>query len=407
MPSRSWRIFIKNTSGDTKLHLRSVHICRGGWTSSDWTPAVDILPGEEKGFQAEDPGLFQGTEGWIKYDALLMGSFTNVGMIYIYWNNPYYGRTYVGFDKDFHDVKVDCDSDDSGGGGGGSTFGGGSTSGDMPRQGKPSFDIVQTGLSYTAQGGDYTNIVADDVEYTSGAPLSQFGPVNWWTLLGLSGILQDPVAHCSFVVKASPNFGDLGTESLVLYTDATAASWAGSWSSDTVTLNISRGLWDMVRIEVIDNTSTPELRFNESAFLDDRSRQVVSAVGGVSQVLKQSASHPGSVAIKSKLSDLLRSAPPSNNSGVMVYKTLNALMSTANDLSLKVDAKEVLNLAKEIARAYVNSKCKLWLSNGVGLELYSIVKGGTKVGERIHYQRVANDGNVVADSMLTFRPQIN
>jgi hypothetical protein len=61
----------------------------------------------------------------------------------------------------------------------------------------------------------------------------------------------------------------------------------------------------------------------------------VSAVDGVSQALNQSASHPGTVAIKSKLSDMLLSSPSTNNSGVMAYKALNALVSTANDLSLR------------------------------------------------------------------------
>jgi len=104
---------------------------------------------------------------------------------------------------------------------------------------------------------------------------------------------------------------------------------------------------------------------------------------------------------------LLRSSPATNDSEVMAYKTLNALAATANDLSLKLDAKQAVSLAKEIAKAHVNSRCQLWLSNGVGLALYSILKGGTKVGERILYQRLTTDGKVAAESMLTFRPAVN
>src|SRR5215470_12045631 len=120
MPTRSFRVMITNSSDVIRLHLRDAHLCGGEWTSSDWTPPIDIQPSEVKGFQSESDGIATGTEGWAKYETVDSDN-NGFGMVYIYWNNPYYGKTYGGLDKDFNDVKVDCDADDAAGGS--STFG--------------------------------------------------------------------------------------------------------------------------------------------------------------------------------------------------------------------------------------------------------------------------------------------
>jgi len=113
--------FIKNTSKDMRLHLRAPHLCGGSWTSPEWMPLQNILPGEEKGFQSESDGFATGTEGWVKYD-VVDSSNSGVGMVFAYWDNPYaFGHTYLGLDKGSSDVQAPCD-DDGGPTGGGSTF---------------------------------------------------------------------------------------------------------------------------------------------------------------------------------------------------------------------------------------------------------------------------------------------
>jgi Aegerolysin len=391
MPARTFRVLIKNTTEDTRLHLRDAHLCGGEWTSSDWNPPQDIQPGELKGFQSESDGFMTGTEGWAKYETV-DASNNGFGMVYVYWDNPYYGRTYFGLDKDFNDVKADCDVDDSSGGG--STFG-------APNPQKPdNFDLLFSSLGYTESGTSSRTLTADELANMGLTP---------WTWPGLVGILKDPVLTTNFVVRAAPpppQFGDLGKQTLAPLTDAVAANWTGEWSSDSVNIQITQTAWDMLQISVSDKTANPTLEFTETFAIGDRSRIIQSALDSVSALTGQGTNDTLARALKLTVSDALRGVSPTQSRGATTPRIIRALISATDTLSTILTTKGMSKVARTIADAHVKSRWQVWLSHGVGLELYWIIQGGGRVGERIHYQRVVGAGIVAADTMLNFVPAI-
>ena len=106
MASRTFRVIIRNRSDEFVLSGTFNHLCNGGWTSG-WAPPGVICfanPGNrdtifvcpnttgEGGMQSESDWAFAGTEGYAKFDVLDPTQFNEqrrVGMIYVYWNNPF------------------------------------------------------------------------------------------------------------------------------------------------------------------------------------------------------------------------------------------------------------------------------------------------------------------------------
>src|SRR5580704_13137602 len=112
MPNRTFRITIQNNSSATLVYdpisssaAPSVdngplllkqsfnHLCQGQWTEGNWAPPATIAAGTSGALQAESNSFLGGTEGYVKYDVLANGGMTKVGMIYIYWLNPFMGTT--------------------------------------------------------------------------------------------------------------------------------------------------------------------------------------------------------------------------------------------------------------------------------------------------------------------------
>jgi hypothetical protein len=67
-----------------------------------WSPPAAIEPGDTRGMQSDSSGsipiignIMTETEGWATFD--VVGPDHRHGMIYVYWDNPYYGVTKAKF----------------------------------------------------------------------------------------------------------------------------------------------------------------------------------------------------------------------------------------------------------------------------------------------------------------------
>jgi hypothetical protein len=148
MPARTARLFIRNTTPDIRLHLRDSHICRGEWTSSDLGATTGYSPWRRERLPIGKRRLPRGHRRLGKIATL--DPFNNFrGAIYAYWENPYYGRTYFGFNKGALDVKADCDEDDQ-------DTSGTSAFGDGTIPANPDLiDLFPVSLGYTQGDGSF------------------------------------------------------------------------------------------------------------------------------------------------------------------------------------------------------------------------------------------------------------
>jgi hypothetical protein len=173
MPERIGRIVIHNTTSDFRLVKTFSHLCGGEWTPGGWEPPAAIEPGATGGMQSESDGILTGTEGYAKYD--VMEGQARLGMIYVYWDNPYFGVTHPRFATSATDIPPDCDYDSP------------SNSSQFSIDTSLNFTLVPISYKHTESGGDVT---------APGDLLLGFvaGPVGGIaTLFGLEGINKDPV----------------------------------------------------------------------------------------------------------------------------------------------------------------------------------------------------------------------
>jgi hypothetical protein len=376
MPVRSFRLFIKNSSEDVRLHKRNEHLCWGSWTSHEWMPPIDILPGEEKAFQSESDGFATGTEGWAKYE-VVDSSNQGIGMVFAYWDNPYaLGDTYFGCDKAFDDVTAPCDdSPDS--------------SGDTSvyssaRPGKPdNFDLIP--ISKRQQTEDA------------------------WTSPFTVGILPNCEARAEFVFRPSVpgSFGSLGQKSVAPIVDAVGSNWIGDWSGGSITIKIRQTLWDVLQVSVVDETANPALTFSETFYIGENSRILQTAIDSVSTLTSDTSNATLARAVKMTVSDALRIVPVTQPQSAISPRIIGALLTAADDLSISLTTNGISKIARQIAAAHSKSRYQAWLSHGVALELDWILQGGIKVGEQIHYMRVLASGVVEADAILQVVPSIH
>lgn len=108
MPERVGRVVIHNRTSNMKLVKTFAHLCHGDWTPGGWVPPDTIGPGQTGGMQSESGGVLTGTEGHAKYD-VIRDADGRQGMIYVYWDNPWFGVTHPRFATNAVDVHPDCD----------------------------------------------------------------------------------------------------------------------------------------------------------------------------------------------------------------------------------------------------------------------------------------------------------
>ena len=385
MPERTFRIFIKNSSSDTTLHLKEdPHCCHGQFTSADWTPPQQIMPGEEKGFQAESSGILTGTEGFVKYEAV--ENNMGFGMIYVWWDNPWYGRTDWRLDKDVDDITSDCDFD--GGSSGGSNF-------SPPKP--TNFDLRPTGFGWTESGSSDRSLSAGDLANMVALP---------WSWLGLAGILRDPVLHTNFVVLAPPQFGSLGSESVKPLSNATVSNWAGEWGGESVSIKIRNAGWDLLRATISDQSTSPALESDQTFAIGNRSQLVTVGLEAISAGTghsERALTH----AMKTAASQALQSATPDQPRWAIASQVSSAFVRATAKHSTPLTAQAAARASQVVADAYSKSRWQAWLANNIGLELFALFQGRYQVGERLHYQRLTPGGVVITDRMLNPVPDVH
>ena len=246
LPERSFRVVIQNNSATLTLKQSFNHLCGGVYTGG-WLPPGEIDPGKSGGVQSESDGFMTGTEAYVKYDVIGPDN-SRQGMIYVYWDNPWWGYTHFRWVTAKDDVFPDCDFTPPEG----STF---SNSGTVMY--KLNFTLYKHG---TEGGGNVTSI-GDFVNYV-GAPTPA-------TLLGLVGIDKNPELDLEFddAAMAPPeSFGtaSLGPKSLQLLTEATLPQWLGVWQSGTVSVSIAMAKTGAQLSASIFDPTPPKLSFEET-----------------------------------------------------------------------------------------------------------------------------------------------
>jgi len=139
-PERSFRVIIANNTNSFTLQQTFNHLCGGDWTPGGWTPVGLIPPHATVGIQSENSSVLPtGTEGYVKYDVLSPSG--RLGMIYIYWDNPWWGVTHFRFATAPVDIYPDCDFDPPAGGSG------------FVDNSELSFSLAFTGYAHGAHAG--------------------------------------------------------------------------------------------------------------------------------------------------------------------------------------------------------------------------------------------------------------
>jgi hypothetical protein len=373
MPARAFRITISNDSTYLVLNHAFDHLCHGDWTDG-WQPPQQISAGGSGGFQSESAGVWTGTEGYVKYD--VAGNDGSHGMVYAYWDNPYYGVTQFRFVASGGDVTPDCDYDSNGG----STF-------NSPAN---DFTLKPTGFRHTEGGGDITS--PGDLGNWIVGPASLFG---------LEGIVKDPELLLA-LRDQEPSFQNLGPETLGSLDQATITDWVGDWRTDRVEIGITRSGSNELTISINDNLAQPSFTLTAVTTVGPSSLHRTLQGHKLSEMLGHE--NPGG-----KEGRLFQEAAYALAGQVVAVSSRPALASRyerlVDDLSRGVHGVNVslgaaAKMGRNVANLIADSTSTLWLSDGVVLSLYGVFQDGSRVSERLQYQRIHEGGVVFADHML-------
>lgn len=387
MPHRSFRVMIQNASSSLTLNQTFSHLCHGEWTGG-WAPPPSIAPGALGGMQSESDGFMTGTEGYVKYDVvgptgLDSPPTARQGMIYIYWDNPFYGYTHFRFATSSTDVPPDCDFSIPAGT---SAFPGG---GDLDFA--LNFTMYQHGVH---GGGDITSL-SDFVNYV-------VGPVS---LLGLVGIDDNPELDLELDDAASAppeSFGtaSLGPVNLQLLNQATMQQWVGDWENGNVNVNISQSGRELTAT-IYDGTSAPPLSFTDT-FVPGAGSLLGPGVGVVQNLVNAQSEDPAqrsafSKAAKTVIGQVAKS-PSQAAAAAKHFQSLVENLKTSTPLAV-VQAK-TRTVSTAIAELLQAQGGVAYLSNHVALRLFGTFQRGKQTGEQLQYQRLDLVGRPVTSLML-------
>jgi hypothetical protein len=376
MPERSFRVLINNASSSLTLQKTFDHLCGGDWTPA-WSPPQTINPGQAgQGLQSESAGIATGTEGYVKYD-VVSGS-GKMGMIYVYWDNPWYGNTHFRFDEDTSDIFPDCDFDIPAGGSG------------FPSPKPTGFSLVPISYAHgEAGGGDITGL-GDLINYVP-------GPV---VFLGLLGIDKNPTLTLELrETDVSPQFQDLGAKSLKPMSNATLDDWVGEWVGEGVQVTITRSAL-LLEAAIMDSGHGEPFELTTefgigAPWLYQRLRQtsLTSVLGGA-----QDVKGPGTRILQRAALSAIQTLPPSAPRAAVAQHFVNAV--AAEDKAMAIPAGRAVSAGRLIARAVDESGWMAQLDQGVVLSLYAVMQGGQQISKNLHYQRFGRAQLVQADVML-------
>jgi hypothetical protein len=397
MPQRSFRVVIANPTQDLNLTQTFSHLCHGQWTGG-WVPPATIPPGGSGGMQSESHGFMTGTQGYVKYAVAQVDQFganNPLGMIYVYWDNPFFGITNFRFQSALQDVYPNCDFTPP--------------SGVFPPD---TTSPVNFGLNFieyahgTTGGGDVTNIT-DLLGFSSAAALGGAAAAIGY-LAGLDGIDDHPELDLQVgdvSAPTGPSFGSGSEETtLSLLTDASFEQWAGTWTNGKVRVDImltpliASGRQLIATIQ--DESAEPPLSLNET-FLPGP-RNLLNSESSVLGILLQSqARNSGGAAAVA----LLQSASQTLISAATKVPEMPAI-AAARIQKVATNAGATPTAAHAIGQVLPSlitpDTGVAYLSDGIVLHLFGRFWRGKETGVlQLLYQRVSVDGQMIADVMLS------
>ena len=446
MASRTFRVLIRNRSSKLVLSNTFTHLCEGGWTGG-WEPAGVICfanPGSQPtifkcpnttgdgALQSESDWAFAGTEGYIKYDVFdpTLGLGTRIGMVYVYWNNPFYGTTHCRFAADSSDVAPDCDYS---GPGAGSVVPPGHQGQTLPFTFVPSWGVVNA-----PDHGMYPVIGTADADPQAAdfaAGLAAFGVGAGYgvgvgglvagvgDLAATTGVIDHAWIQIDLIDGAPKNVGSLAGQSASnptrsLDKQPARDEWVGQWNGSGVTVNISSDAAPPGRVVhvpsltvvVQDATAQPPIAFTVP--VDTTAQVVRPARGAMTQQGESTLDHPTG-------SRLQPGAPAHAGASVGMNTILPARAGASARMrtilppphaDTSVSMNTVVRLRGfDIARdangvAYVDGV--MYLPQGIALRLFKQYQGGTLSGYQLGYQRIGIDGRMATNQLLARRIKI-
>ena len=392
MAARSFRVIIRNRTQNLVLSQSFNHLCQGNWTTGQAPPGVVgfanpsgrntilVLPNKEGtgGFQSESDWGLGSTEGYAKYDVLdaTQGTGQRIGMVYIYWNNPFYGATHCRFAADPTDIVPDCDFSGSSG----SSFKETATD-SLPFTFTPSWGVVNASdkgmfpvIGTVDDDPQAADFAAGAAAFAAGATVG--GVID---LAASTGVVDHAWIQIDLLDGAPATHSNLaGQTEATTYTRnlaPSAAEWSGNWTADAISVQITpeastqsvRGRFVPLTVGVTDTTAAPPVNLNSSISLGER------VMRPSSQMAEQMAGAPTE----------MHAGPPASGGQSKMGTLPPRLIEASRD---------------ESGTTYSNGT--IYLPNGITLRLYDQFTGKTRTGEQIVYQRVDSNGKLAINRSL-------
>jgi hypothetical protein len=378
MPERSFRVIIENASSFLTLNQSFNHLCGGVYTGG-WLPPGSIAPGTSGGIQSESDGFATGTEAYVKYD--VDGPDGKHGMIYIYWDNPFWGYTHFRFASAQDDIAPDCDYSAAAGG---SVFGNGST----PLDFTLSLAAYKHGVN---AGGDITQI--GDLTVFAAGPAGGFAD-----LLGVLGIDKNPELDLVFsdAVDAPPVstpelFGQAKPPTVQLLTQATPEDWTGQWISENGIISVDIHLdGSVLLVNVYDGTADPPISISNEAFVPGPVALLDRASPAIQLLINDQVEDPKQrLAYTRAVKNIIAAAIDSPLRASAASSRFQALVGKAKTSTpLAVAQAQARIVGRSIGFLLENQGGAAYLSDHVVLMLFGRFQSNKQVGTQLLYQRV-------------------
>jgi len=437
--ARTFRVIIRNRTANFVLSSTFNHLCDGGWTGGWEPPGVICFPNPgtkntifvcpnatgEGAMQSESDWAFGSTDGYVKYDVrdanTVLGN--RVGMVYVYWSNPFYGTTQCRFVTNSSDVEPDCDFS---GPGQGSVVPPGPTGAALPFHVIPSWGVVvdsdghgmHSVIGSVDDDPNEADFAAGVAAFAAGAAVGAgvggvvAGVVGAYgagigDLAALNGIVDDAWIQIDVFDGAPPSVPSLAGTSVPVQTvsqdtNAPSQQWAGHWVGDKVVVDISipgpanSGLmaFPPLSVDVQDSTATPPITFTAPVNLASQLVRPATSQAAASAAASVSSAHASlGPTANSLISSTRNTTQPRANT---VVASMHAGVESSANTAVRLRGMEFPRDANGVA--YIEGV--IYLPNSIILRLYKQFEGGTLSAFLLGYQRIGANGKMATNQML-------
>jgi len=319
--------------------------------------------------------VMTGTKGYAKYDAI--GPDKRHGMVYVYWDNPWFGNTQRRFATNADDVVPHCDNNTP------------PNSSAFSEDESLDFSLVPVAYRHSDGGGTITSAGDLAAAFAAGPVV---GPL---TLFGLEGIVKDPEWEYE-LRDVAPSFAPTQPRSYKLMTEAEPEDWVGDWRKDEIEVSITHQSANQLTGAISLDGSTPPTLVNftigpESALVG-RLIATDSAPVSVSQ-----SDH---LIIREAAHRLVaeRKSPADQAFLANRFEQIATAVHDEQQPSTPITPHIFNRIGPEIAQILVDSQATVHVG-GFVLSLYGIFVSESRVSKILHLQRVV-DGTPNIDVML-------